>query len=305
MELPKLKERMLAWSLRCHVTIDSLLRRFLGSSDTATDRYWRKARWKLLFLFVTTIAAVVGVGLFLGVVFRAQSWLQSAWSTPDLGLRLQIIGLMVNSILTSILVLATLAYVWLTRLTLAELTEGRRTGKRPVIAISLGKLHFDRDEPNQVWINCPMRVVNLGGAALFPTGEIVMPYRAPSDPSKAWLLEGIRTAIKGFPEVMESSSAVESDVRLLVEPYSIPESRVREFCELRLKFEDTERNLYRLTQHFDLFRHNELHTLSLKYEALSVLPFRRRQYVGDDSLGISYSGDTANWERLYERVGFL
>ena len=82
----------------------------------------------------------------------------------------------------------------------------------------------------------------------------------------------------------------------------ISEGRIPEFCELHLKFEGAERNLCELRQRFDLSHHGKRYLLTLKCDALSVLPFRRREFIGDDSLTSRYSED--DWELPYQRVGF-
>jgi hypothetical protein len=239
------------------------------------------------------------------ITFAVQDWLHSAWSISDLSQKLQIIGLVVNSILTSILVLATLAYVWLTHSTVTELVEARRAAKRPVLDVQLCELQFDASSTEYILMICAVRMVNVGSAALFPAGRIALPYAAPPNSRKDWLDESITTDLSGLPEIIPTGQHILSEVKLPVTQYVISEGRIPEFCELHLKFEDSERNLYELRQRFDLFHHGKRYLLTLKYEVLSMLPFRKRRFIGDDSLKSRYSEDDKNWELLYQRVGFL
>jgi hypothetical protein len=235
----------------------------------------------------------------------AREWLYSAWSLSDLSQKLQILGLVVNSTLTSILILTTLAYVWLTRSTVAELIDARRAAKRPLLAVKLGELRFNPAHAEDMAMACEVRVVNLGSAALFPAGHITMPFAAPLDLTKDWLDEAISTDLSGLPEVIQTGQQILSEVNLYVAPFVISERQITEFCKLRLKFEDSERNLYELRQCFDLFCTGQRYLFTLKYDALSLLPFRKRRNIGDDSLTSSHSDDAKNWVRLYERVGLL
>lgn len=212
---------------------------------------------------------------------------------------------MANSTLASILILVTLAYVWLTHSTVAELVETRRAAKRPILAVQLGELQIDAADTNNVQLVCPVRIVNLGSAALFPKGRIMMPHTAPADSTKDWLAAGIMTDLSGLSEVVPTNAQILSEVKLYVEPYVISQGRTQEFCELHLKFEDSERNLYELKQRFDLFNTGMRYLLTLKYDRLAILPYRKRRFIGDDSLTSSYSEDDKNWEVLYQRVGFL
>jgi len=131
-----------------------------------------------------------------------------------------------------------------------------------------------------------------------------MPYAGPQDSTKDWLEEGIMTSLSGLPEIILTSQQILSDVRLHALPYVISEGRISEFCELHLKFEDSERNLYELRQLFDLSHYGERYSLTLKYDALAVLPYRKRRFIGDDSLTSGYSENDKKWELLYRRVGF-
>jgi hypothetical protein len=272
---------------------------------TEVRRYWAKRRNLALLLLVALIGGMVCLKLLVNHLSQAQAWLASAWSTSDSSQKLQIVGLVINSTLTSILVLATLAYVWLTRSTVGELVEGRRAAKRPVLAVQLSELRFNPDGTECITMTCDVGMVNLGSAALFAKGLISMPKTAPVDSGKDWLDAAITTSLCEIPQVMQTGQQILSRVMLPVVPYVVPDRMIPEFCELCLKFEDSERNLYAMTQRFDLFSTGKRYHLTLKYDSLSVLPFRKRTYVGDDSLMSRFSGDDNKWELLYRRVGFL
>lgn len=82
--------------------------------------------------------------------------------------------------------------------------------------------------------------------------------------------------------------------------YVVPTGILRAFAQLKIKYEDIERNLYELSQTFDLLQFTEgrFHW-QVSYDCLYLIPLRSRTFIWDENIGMEVlpSGKV----RVYER----
>ena len=268
---------------------------------SSAKNYWQRQKrmlWRLPLV-------VLGIGLLFPLLRSAGDvahWLSTTWPTSSSSERLQILNFAVTSGLTSVLIIITGVYAWLTWRMVLESVETRRRSIRPTLVMELGELAFQKPE-NEAYmtLTCTFRVANYGvGPAIFPRGNIAMPYSRPTE-KESWPHDEVSTSVEGLPPMLHPGDGVNSKIRISAEVYEIPNGRTLEFARVEFRFEDSDRNLFQQTQTFNLFKRDHCLYWILMYDALLMIPFRKRSYVTDGSITIGI--DTKNAEHIYERVG--
>lgn len=265
------------------------------------EEYWRR-RKVLAFVGLTFILSFFFLVAFLGAA-AASVWprLTEYWNVSNESDRLYLLATIANLALTFALLIATSIYALLTRLTLNELVEARRSSKRPVLITSFGEFTLTTGRRGERYVMTALTVHNYGPAVAIGLRGGATLLRKPllERPTGDERVQNLFSVGKGKDILPGATEQFEIVTPIEYEP---AEGRHRAFAELRLKFEDVERNLYTLEQEFSLYRHGpDAATWSISYDALYLTPNRSRSDVADTEIGREMVGKRRFL--VYERSG--
>jgi hypothetical protein len=168
---------------------------------------------------------------------------------------------------------------------LLQMREGRRSDIKPLLWINLAKPEFVEESSNFSRRFMLRKIVfaNYGkGAAV----NIQIRYYVPvvRDVELGTWKE-VQISARDVPPLLLHGDAFEDEINTFTENYELKD-HFRRFFKIRVVYEDTERNLYRMTQTYDLLVipiHNRspYYGLELNDEELNVTAFSDRKHVRD------------------------
>ncbi len=188
------------------------------------------------------------------------------------------------ALLTLLLVIITAFYAWVTFRMLFEMRENRISEIRPMIHIELDSLEGDTDETTdegELHLNFKFALSNLGrAAAINTTVEISIPVEdgSPDRPGNYVCSK----PSKKIPVHIPAGFTDEYNINLYSEKFLLDKYK-DDYLEMRLQFEDIDRNLYTSTLNYRLVRFSNY--LDLLNEEIYIMPFAQRKYVSDRSSG--------------------
>ena len=295
---------MRLWVRQLTASFSSIVLFLLGLTPmTEAQRQRRRLTLKMIRSILRLLLALVLLSLIVAGLVRALLWLATAWSTAGLSDRLQILSFLSNSLLSTILVIATCAYVWVTWRMVWELVEARRIEIRPALAIELGHLQVDsRDDVDAVILKCSIAIINVGaGPAVFPSAQMTVPYRAPKAMTQpTWCPHG--AFLEELPAILMPSDRVLATAEIWfmqsADVSEIPEE-AEEFAEFEIRFEDSARNLFQHRQLFNSIRIGSEYVLGLMYDRVLMVPFEKRSSIHGLDMLRGFEAESA--QTLYER----
>jgi hypothetical protein len=221
---------------------------------------------------------------FLLVVFVAGLVLFAIWHLP-----LRVIATKANNngnfilaILTLALVAITGFYAIVTYKMLVQIRESGRSEVRPLFWINVASPEFTmiRDEFRQ-FSSANMVVANYGkGSAVGIRAQYSIPYRWNDEDNRP---DEIVASVKDAPMLLSHGGSFETRLSITTPLYDLKKCSAK-FLQIRILYEDTQRNLYKMNLVYDLSvmdLSKTYYSLGLRREKLVTVAFSDRRYVGD------------------------
>lgn len=201
-------------------------------------------------------------------------------------------GNIILSALTFFLVIVTAFYVWITHEMLDQMVENKKSEIKPMLWIKLGKPEFREqiiENDTQRFFTSKVEITNYGrGPAIDVNLDIIIPYD-----------EKIETNIPDYIKKQEHIRVLfptefnEVEIATDTPPYNINKFK-EDFLQLKIIYEDVERNLYSLMHVYRLSiiggKEKNYYNFVLKSEELYFRPFADRKYTYEEDIGFQTFG---------------
>lgn len=243
---------------------------------------WRKIRLRdvIIILIITSlfslavVFAIVGVGHLLGRV---------PWRS--LANTLNQYGNLALVILTFTLAGVTAFYAAVTYRMLVQMRESQRAEIKPILWVNVGKPEFvdTEDDGLRKFVVKKIAFANYGkGAAVNINVRYMIPIKWDEQTNR---LEYAQGSAREVPTLMEYGSSFDDELNFFTSKYDLVKHR-KSFLQIRTLYEDTERNLYRMEQTYNLIvvpldNRETYYGLALGREELTLVAFQDRKYIGD------------------------
>jgi hypothetical protein len=271
------------------------------------DYYWQRQRRRIVKSIVTFVAICALLAVLQPLLRQALPILVDKLLLPERASAIQLFATIGNLLVGAVLVVITAFYAWITRATLRELIEARRSARRPMPLLVAKVPALTPLDSKRTKFATTFELTNTGaGTAVRPVITIILPRDAPESLNHRWLEPAAwkrSTDIRDLPTLIVSGVQVERDVAVSLD-FQIPQDRLKGFMQAFLVFEDADRNSYQLLQEYDLLLLEDIYIdWQLIYERLTMRPVRGRTFLTPDH-GPSEWVDERDTELLYERAGF-
>lgn len=251
---------------------------------------------------------VIFIGLkifrFNFLIFLAGLVLFVIWHLP-----LRVIAIKANNngnfilaILTLALVAITGFYAIVTYRMLVQVRESGRSEVRPLLWVNVASPDFTktRDELRQ-FSSTNMIVANYGkGPAVSIRAKYSIPYEWNDELNRPDEIVG---SVRNAPMLLSHGESFESRLSITTPLYDLKKC-ARKFLQIRINYEDTQRNLYKLDLDYDLSvmdLSKTYYALGLRRERLVSVAFSDRRYVDDSDERFLGGGEGDKDYVIYDR----
>jgi hypothetical protein len=245
-----------------------------------------RGRDLIIFLSIK-IFAFLGLASVVGLII----WKLSQLPLKELALKVNNYGNFVLAVLTFSLVVITAFYAVITYKMLLHMAENRRAEIKPLLWIKLDKPEFkdrniNKDDGSRHFILSNIHIANYGkGAAVNITIDYTIPYGWNDEFNRVESIHTTHRDRDNVPVLLRPNDSFQDTLDFYTPLYEL-EKYKKQFLKIRVLYEDTERNLYKMSQIYNLviipiYKKEMGYYLTLVKEELVFVAFSDRRYVGD------------------------
>lgn len=245
-----------------------------------------RGRDLIIFLSIKTFAFLL-LASAVGITILGLSQLP----LKEFALKVNNYGNFVLAVLTFSLVVITAFYAVITYKMLLHMAESRRAEIKPLLWIKLDKPEFkdwniDKGDDSRHFILSNIHIANYGkGAAVNITLDYTIPYGWNDEFNRVEPIHTTHSDRDNVPVLLPPNDSFQDTLDFHTPRYEL-EKYKKQFLIIRVLYEDTERNLYKMNQIynlgiFSLHSKEMVYYLTLIEEELVFVAFSNRRYVGD------------------------
>ncbi|MCH7828231.1 MAG: hypothetical protein IIC75_09735 [Bacteroidetes bacterium] len=241
---------------------------------------------ELFFFIVITILFF----LFWAIAIGGLIFTLTQLPLKEIALKLNTYGNFVLAVLTFSLVVITAFYAMITYRMLLHMGESRRAEIKPLLWIKIDKPEFkdgaDYEGNSRYFSLSNIHIANYGkGAAVSIRIKYTIPYGWNDEFKRVEPICETHDDSDNIPVLLPPNDSFQDTLNILIPCYELDKYK-QQFLKIKILYEDTERNLYKMSQIYNLFifpLSNEKlgYFLTLNKEELVFIAFSDRRYVND------------------------
>jgi len=264
---------------------------------------------ELFFFIVITILFF----LFWAIAIGGLIFTLTQLPLKEIALKINAYGSFVLAILTFSLVVITAFYAMITYRILLHMTESRSAEIKPLLWIKIDEPEFkdgtDYENNKRCFSLSNIHIANYGkGAAVSIRIEYTIPYGWNDEFKRVEPICEIHNDSDSIPVLLPPKDSFQDTLNITTPCYELDKYK-QQFLKIKILYEDTERNLYKMSQIYNLFilplsKEKLKYFLILNKEELVFIAFSNRRYINDLDESVRSSKEDKN-TIIYSRKSII